>query len=298
MESPSGRAVVLQSGGYVAEVVEVGAGLRLLRRDGYDVVAGYPADQMCSGARGQVLVPWPNRIEDGNYEFEGSQQQLPLTEPGDGNASHGLVRWVNWRLTEQTSSHARWTYRLPPQPGYPHLLDLAVDYALAGDGLHVSFRAHNLGEAPAPYGAGAHPYLTVGRRIDECVLTIPATHRYDTDHRGLPTTAGAVEGSPYDFRSPRLIGTTVFDHPFGGLLHHDGVAAAVLRDPDSGREARLSVDSSCRWLQVFSGESLARGARESIAIEPMTCPPNAFRSGRDVVILQPGERHTARFTIS
>jgi aldose 1-epimerase len=298
MESPSGRAAVLRSGAYEAEVVEVGAGLRLLRRDGYDVVAGYPADQMCSGGRGQLLIPWPNRIEDGRYEFQGKPQQLPLSEPAKANASHGLVRWVSWRLEEHTSSRARWVYRLAPQPGYPYLLDLSIEYALASDGLHVSIRAHNIGEAPAPYGAGAHPYLSVGRRIDECVLTLPATTRYDTDARGLPTTPASVDGSAYDFRSPHLVGTTTFDHPFGGLQHHDGVAAAILRDPDSGREARLSVDSSYRWLQVFSGESLSRGARESIAIEPMTCPPNAFRSGIDLVTLQPGGRHTAGFTIS
>jgi aldose 1-epimerase len=298
MSSPSGQAVVLRSDGYEAEVVEVGAGIRSLRKGPHDVVAGYPADEMSSGGRGQILLPWPNRIEDGSYEFAGKVHQLGLSEAPARNAIHGLTRWVNWQLASRSATHAAWTYRLHPQSGYPFSLDLAVDYTLSDHGLRVDISATNTGETPAPYGHGAHPYLTVGRRIDDCELMLPARSRCDVDDRGLPGQPEPVAGGPYDFTSARTIGDTVFDHPFTGLPGN-GVATTVsLHDPGSGRTATLAADAAYPWLQVFSGETLAEGAREALAVEPMTCPPNAFRSGTDLIVLEPGASHSAGFTIA
>lgn len=298
MHSPSGHCVTLRAGAYEAEVVEVGAGLRALRRDGLDVVAGYPPDQMAASGRGQLLIPWPNRIEDGRYEFRGSTYQLGLSEPAKRNASHGLTRWVNWGLVEDSEATTTWQYRLPPQPGYPFQLELTAAYALSPGGLRVDLTATNVGDTAAPYGHGAHPYLTVGRRIDDCELTLPATTRSETDDRGLPGPPVSTDGGPFDFRAPRLIGSTSFDHPFSGLQAQDGSATVVLRDPDSGRTASLAADAAYPWLQIFSGDALPSGARESLAVEPMTCPANAFRSGLDLLVLEPGETHSAGFTIS
>ncbi len=298
MDSPSGRAVVLRSGGYEAEVVEVGGGLRSLRKDSHDVVAGYRPDEMCSSGRGQVLLPWPNRIRDGAYEFDATSYQLGLSEAAKRNAIHGLTRWANWQLADQSPTHAGYTYRLHPQPGYPFLVDLSIDYTLSDDGLRVDISARNAGDQRAPYGQGAHPYLTVGRRVDACELTLPASSRSEVDERGLPDAPVSVEGGPYDFRVPRLIGATSFDNPFTGLSGDGSSTTVVLRDSESGRVATLVADASYRWLQVFSGDALPTGAREALAVEPMSCPPNAFRSGVDLVILEPGETHTAGFTLA
>jgi aldose 1-epimerase len=289
---------VLRNGPYEAEVVEVGGGLRSLRRDGHDIVAGYGRGEMCTSGRGQLLIPWPNRIQDGRYEFEGATYQLALSEAAARNAIHGLTRWVNWKLAVQSPAYATWIYRLPAQPGYPFVLDLSIAYGLTDHGLRVDVSARNVGERPAPYGHGAHPFLTVGRRIDQCELTLPASTRSASDDRGIPTAPESVDGGPYDFRRPRLIGTTSFDNAFSGLPADGSPVAVTLRDPDSGRATSLTVDPSYRWLQVFSGDELPTRAREALAVEPMTCPPNAFRSGTDVVVLQPGESHTAGFSIS
>ncbi|MDX6326510.1 MAG: aldose 1-epimerase [Nocardioidaceae bacterium] len=295
--SPSGQAVELRVGAYQAEIVEVGAGLRSLRKEGRDVIAGYAADEMCTAGRGQVLLPWPNRIEDGSYEFDGKPYQLPLSEAKSRNAIHGLTRWVNWHLAVRSPGYATWTYRLPAQPGYPFVLDLAVAYGLSENGLRVDISARNLSGAPAPYGHGAHPFLTVGRRINECELTLPASTRCEADARGIPGPAEPVGGGPYDFRRPRLVGTTAFDHPFGGLPDNGSATTVTLRDPSSDHSASLTADPAYRWLQVFSGDALPTRAREALAVEPMTCPPNAFRTGIDLVTLAPGELHTAGFTI-
>ncbi len=289
---------MLRSAGYEAEVVEVGGGIRALRKDESDVVAGYAADEMPTYGRGQLLLPWPNRIENGRYEFAGVSRQLALSEPAKHNASHGLTRWANWHLDHLSRTVARASYRLHPQPGYPFELDLAVDYALGSAGLQVTISAVNIGNSAAPYGAGAHPYLSVGRRIDACVLTLPAATRSEMSERGIPSPAVPVEGGPFDFRSPRPIGGTSFDNPFGDVDYTDGHAAVSLADPETGRRATLTVDTAYPWLQLFSGDTLPSGARAALAVEPMTCPPNAFRSGIDLVRLHPGQTHTATFQIS
>lgn len=296
MTSPSGRAVALHACGYVAEVVEVGAGLRTLRRDGLDVVAGYPADEMPVGCRGQLLVPWPNRIEDGQYDFDGVGLQLPLTEPALRNAIHGLTRWLPWTLQDQSASRARWRHEVFPQPGYPFRLSLTAEHSLAADGLHVRVEAANLGASPAPYGFGFHPYLTVGRAIDACELTLPAARWCPTDDRGLPAEPRPV-AAEHDFRSPRPVGSTRLDDPFTGLAHVDGETRATLRDPDTGRTAHVVGDGSIGWLQVFTGDTLGARAREAVAVEPMTCPPNAFRTGVDLIVLAPGESHVVEVAV-
>lgn len=297
MISPSGQVVTLRSGPYVAEVVEVGGGIRSLTRDGKDVVAGWAADTMPTGARGQLLLPWPNRIEDGRYEFGGQPLQLGLTEVGKRNAIHGLTRWVNWQLVDAGDDHAVWSYVVHPQPGYPFELSVAASYVLGDGGLTVTITAHNAGDRACPYGVGAHPYLTVGRHLDECELTLPATIRCAVDDRSLPSAPIDVAGSSFDFVEPRMIGATVFDNPFGGIQYDNGHATATLRDPGTGREASITFDGAYRWLQVFSGDDHGDRAREALAVEPMTCPPNAFRTGIDLITLDPDASHTATFTL-
>jgi aldose 1-epimerase len=299
MTSPSGRAVHLSAGGYDVVVVEVGGGLRSLTRDGADLVAGYGPDEMSTSGRGQLLIPWPNRIRDGRYEFGGRQHQLPLSEALRHNATHGLTRWANWSLLDHDAASALWGYTLHPQPGYPFLLELTVGYQVSGDGLTVDVSATNLGDEPAPYGHGAHPYLSVGRRIDECELTLPASLRCDVDEQMIPGPAEEIGGGTYDFTTPRLIGSTSFDHAFSGLRPDaDGCTRTTLRDPDSGRAVTLWADENYRWLQVFSGDDLARGARDALAVEPMTCPADAFNSGQDLLVMQPGDSATGRFGIT
>ncbi len=297
--SPSGEQVRLSSGCYQAEVTAVGAGLRTLQRDGLDLVAGYPPDQMSQAGRGQLLIPWPNRVRDGRYDFAGERRQLPLTEVPKRNAIHGLTRWTTWCLEQRTESTAQWRYRLSAQPGYPWSLDLRVSYAVGDDGLVVTIEACNDGAEPAPYGHGAHPYLTVGRRVDECELRLPARSYSQVDDQGIPIGFKPVEGTPYDFRRARRIGDLALDHPFGDLdPAADGTVTVELTDPDAGRAVRLWADATHGWLQAFTGDGLGDQAREALAVEPMTCPPDAFNSGLGLVVLQPGEAHVGRFGIS
>jgi aldose 1-epimerase len=286
---PSGEQVELAHGAHRAVVVEVGAGLREYTVDGVSVVDGYPAGEMCSGGRGQTLIPWPNRIAGGAYEFDGTAQQLPLTEPSAGNAIHGLTRWSTWTVVDRGGESASFRHVLHPQPGYPFTLDCRVDYALSDAGLRVRTAVTNIGDQPAPYGTGAHPYLTVGTEtVDQVTLTVPGDRYLPTDDNGIPTGTVEVEGSPYDYRAGRLIGSAKVDHCFTDLARDaDGVATVTLAADE--RRVRLWLDGGYHYVQVFTGDTLIPARRRrGLAVEPMTCPPDAFRSRTGLLVLEPG----------
>lgn len=293
MTTPSGDQYEISAAGYQAVVTECGAGLRVLDYDGRPLVAGYPEHEPASAGRGQLLVPWPNRIEDGRYAFADSDLQLPVNEVARNNAIHGLVRWSAWQLVEHSARSVSLRYRLLAQPGYPWTLDLQVRYDLTADGLRVSFTATNLSPSAAPYSEGAHPYLTVGDEgvdgsVDDWELTLPAATRLLTDDRMIPVGQAPVEDSDYDFRSPKPIGALTLDDGFTDLSRSaEGDAEVVLRNPATGASVQLWMDRAHDFVQVFTGDGLPAGARASLAVEPMTAPANAFRSGEGLVVLGP-----------
>src|SRR5262245_4741557 len=174
MIAPSGEQIEIAAGDQKAVVVLVGGGLRSYSAGGWDLVDAYGADEMSSSGRGQTLIPWPNRLQDGSYEFDGLRHQLPLNEPERRNAIHGLVRWAAWTVTKREAHRVVMEHVLYPQPGYPFSLRLSIEYALSDRGLRVRTGATNVGRVPCPYGSGAHPYLTLGTAtIDRLILRVP-----------------------------------------------------------------------------------------------------------------------------
>lgn len=297
--SPSGRQFELVFGDQRAVVVEVGAGLRSYSVGGVDVVDGYGGDEMSSSGRGQVLIPWPNRLDGGTYAFEGRTHRLPLTEPEHGNAIHGLVRWASWSAEEQDADRVLLRHVLHPQPGYPFSLELELEYSLSEGGLAVRTTATNVGPSACPYGSGAHPYLKPGAGlIDAVTLQVPASRVLRTDERGLPTGDEPVEGTPFDFRRARAIGSTQLDNAFTGLERDAAGLVRVVLDNPAGAVLTLWLDATYRYVTLYSGDPRPDVARRSIAVEPMTCPANAFRTGVDVIRLEPGASSTGRWGIA
>ena len=289
----TGRQYQIGAGRYRAAVTELGAGLRELLFADQPVIAGYQPDELPPGGAGMLLTPWPNRIDGGRYAFCGTQYQLALTEPAHGNAIHGLTRWAAWALVRHDASAV--VLRTAPhgQQGYPFCLQIDAEYRLEADtGLHVAITAANRGSRPAPYGTGSHPYLTAGApMVDGCELTLPAAFWLPTDDRGIPSAPAApVDGTPYDFRKPRTIGDARLDHALTGLdRDRDGRAWAQLAaEGGAGARVGLWAGEGYRWLQVFTGDPLGPDRRrKALAIEPMTCPPNAFVTGEDLLVLEP-----------
>ena len=295
MTGLSGDQFEFSAGGYRAVVTESGATLRVLEYGGRPLVHGFGEDEMSSAGSGQLLMPWPNRIRDGAYTFDGRDLQLGLTEPARNNASHGLVRWAAWSPEEHGATSVSLSYRLMAQSGYPWTLDLHVLYDLSADGLTVTQTATNLSGTPAPYACGAHPYLTAGAPpVDGWELTVPARLRIIADDRQIPVDEEDVAGTPYDFRVARPLRDTILDHAFGDLARDaTGVATVQVRDPGTGLGVALWADAHHPWLMVFSADAGWDPPRQALAVEPMTAPPDAFRSRRDLVTLasagEPGD---------
>lgn len=292
MIAPSGQQFGLRCGEQHAAIVEVGGGVRGYRVGDREVLQPYPVDAMCDGAHGAPLIPWPNRLADGRYRFDGTDYQVALTEPDKHNAIHGLMRWRSWRPVDRSEDRVVMAARLHPLQGYPFLLDVEIEYLLDTAGLTVTTTATNAGDRPCPYGCGQHPYLSPGSGlIDDCTVRLAAETRIVTDpERELPTGVEAVEGTPFDLRVGRRIGDLVVDYAFTDLERdHEGRAWVSLTAPD-GDSVELWVDRSYPIVELYTADTLAaQRRRRGLGTEPMTCPPNAFQSGRDVTRLEPGE---------
>jgi len=291
--TPSGAQWAVRHGAEELVVVEVGGGIRRYAAGGVDILAGYRADEVAASGRGQQLIPWPNRLRDGRYTFAGSARQLALTEPARHNATHGLVRWALWTLTVG--------YRLHPQQGWDWRLDLTTRYRLSDEGLAVTATARNVGREPAPFGYGAHPYLSIGQTpVASVLLTVPAERFLEVDpERQLPVAVRPVGGSGVDFRAGRPVGPADLDTPFTGLARDaSGRWTVTLGGLDTGR---LSVwgDETFRWAQVFTGRAHpGTEGSTGIAVEPMTCPPDAFNGAGDLLVIGRGQEVSGTWGIS
>ncbi len=294
---PTGEQYEISAGPYRAVVTEVGATLRALTNAGRDVVRGFPADRASSAGAGQQLIPWPNRIRDGRYVFDGVEQQLSLSEPPRHNATHGLARHAVWRLVDLSESSVTQTLRIFPQPGWPGVLEATLTYGLGPDGLSVEVAAANIGATTLPFGYGAHPYLTVGEEsVDDVDLTIPAASHLEVDDRLLPVVVLDVTATEYDRRAGGRLDDQVLDTAFTGLDRGaDGRWRVRLELGE--RWAELWGEEAFGWAQVFTG-----GPRRdaSIAVEPMSCGPDAFNDGPthdDLIVLEPGGAFHGRWGI-
>jgi aldose 1-epimerase len=286
----SGTQWTIAADGHEAVVVEVGGGLRSYRVNGVDYVSGYADDELAAGCAGQILAPWPNRIRDGQYSFQGTQHQLFLTEPTRANALHGLVNYSRWHAVEQSADSVTLEYLMPAQPGYPWPLRLRTTWQVSAAGLKASHEVTNLAAQQVPFGFSVHPYLQIpGLQVDDLTLTLPARNRLMVDSRLLPVGAAKVAGTEFDYTEGRRIGSAVLDTAFGDVVHaEDGTSTVVLTG--GGAEVRVWADGEFGWWQVFTSDTLGGDRlRKAVAIEPMTCPPDAFRSGRGVIVIEPGD---------
>ena len=299
---PSGQQVELAYQDLAVTVTAVGASVRSFTAAGRDLVDGYDIGAMADGARGQTLIPWPNRVRDGKWEWDGTSYQLSLSEPEQHNAIHGLVRWLGWTVLESSRESAVLGCTSWPQIGYPWTLDVTVRYELGEHGLVVTQQITNRATTRVPVAAGAHPYLTVGTpTIDTAILHIPADSWIDTDSQQIPTGTFPVERTPYDFRTPRAIGDTKIDYTMTALHRDDqGRFTLRLQHPDEGRAVDLWVDGNYPYVEVFTGDALpdAGRRRQGLGVEPMTGPPNALATGESLIVLEPDETWQGQWGIN
>jgi aldose 1-epimerase len=291
----TGAQYDIAAGDYQATITELGAGLRALSLRGQHLIRTYAPDELPPAGAGQLLTPWPNRVDHGRYAVGGSTYQLDISEPARDNAIHGLTRWASWRVTAQAADHVELGLDLLGRTGYPFCLELRAGYRLsANEGLEVTVTARNSGSRAAPFGTGSHPYFAAGPgTLEEWQLELPAACWQPADDRGIPDGSPQdVASSDYDFRARRPIGSTSLDHAFTALAaDDDGRSWVHLSGPAA--EIAIWLGPGYGWLQVFTGDPLGPEAcRRALAVEPMTCPPNAFVTGTDLMTIAPGDSVT------
>jgi aldose 1-epimerase len=181
---------------------------------------------------------------------------------------------------------------LHPTPDYPFLSEISVAYHLGSLGLTVTTTVTNRDDIPIPFGVGFHPYLAVTTpTIEGAQLEVPAKAFIAVDDRQLPMgEILPVAGHQLDFSRRKSLSGHELDVTYTELVRDDSGLATVVLGDSAGGEIELSVDRNFPYIQIYTGDKLERGRRRtSVAVEPMTCPPDALRSGKDVVVLEPGQ---------
>ncbi len=300
MSPLSGSQIHLTQGAQRATIATIGASLREYSVDGSDVVVPYGADEVAPAFHGMVLAPWPNRLADGKYSFGGRDLQLPITEPARETALHGLGCWEEWAVTQASDNAATLELDLPVSPGYPFSLRVTVTYALADDGLTITTVAFNTGSTSLPYGVGFHPWISPGTgSLDDCTLQLGANTLVTVDDRLLPTGTAPLAGEK-DFRKARTLAGSDLDDAFVDPIRDaNGLSWARLKRGD-GSTVAMWMDGAAKAWQVCTGNHVSpeSAQRTGVAVEPMSCIADSFRTGDMLVTLDPGESHTLTWGMS
>ena len=293
----SGHQYEVRRGDAVVKIGQVAAVLREFSVGGVQFTETWPDDVVAPMGCGMVLAPWPNRVANARWTYQGKAQQLDVTEPSKGNASHGLLRNTAYHLVDQRADSVVLGASVYPQHGYPFTLDLTVTYALTNDGLIVTFLLFNAGAAAAPFGIGSHPYLRIGDHpAADLTVTVAATTHAVVDDKAIPVSIESVVGTNLDLRSGVRVGDLKADAGLTDLAAADGKVEHRLSAPD-GTALVLWADEVFGWAQVYSPDNFpgpgSPDQRVAIAIEPMTCAADALNSGRGLLWLEPGTSWTA-----
>jgi aldose 1-epimerase len=299
MTTALGKQFTITAGSSSVTVTELAAALRVFTVDGVDIVPPYGTEQPAPYGSGIVLMPWPNRVEDGQWQLDGVTQQLDITEPKLHNAIHGLLRWAAYTVVEHTDNSVTLAAPVFPQHGYPFHLETTVTYTLTEGALEVTHGVTNVGTTAAPVAVGTHPFITIGDvDADDLILTLAATTHFPVDERLIPTAEEPVVGTEWDLRGGKRLGDLVLDDGFGGVEHVDGIATHSLSAPD-GRSVELWQDENFGYVQAFNTRLYPKGDAVglAVAVEPMTAPTNAFVTGQSLTWLEPGQHWDARWGI-
>ena len=300
MTPPSGAQYHLRLDGQEAVIAEVGASLRVYRVGDADVVRPYDESELAPAFSGMVLAPWPNRLANGMYEYEGTVHQVAVSEPSRMTALHGLVTHVRWQTAgpSDDGTSIELSHTIVPTSGYPWPLRIVVGYALTAAGLRVTITASNAGDSTAPYGVGVHPWLsTGGAALDDCTLRVDANRHVTIDNRLLPTGTEPVTNG-FDLREPKPLVGRAYDDAWTDLVRDaEGRSWLLLGRPD-GHTVAVWAGQAARAWQVCTGDEVDSIKRTAVAAEPMTCVADAFRTGDDLVDLAPGASHTLTWGLS
>lgn len=288
-------SIIPEYGGNVNEIV-LGKKAKLYSiLDGYQTPLEIAEHDYFKGAK---LTPFPNRIEDGKYSFNGKNYQLPINKPDENNAIHGFVWNKNIILKKEEISDKNASVQFEyiynrTLPGYPFKTKLLITYYLITDeGFKCTTEIKNIDSCKIPVGDGWHPYFKTSGKVDELMLKIPAKYKTDVDSRMIPTGEQLFFN---DYVQLAKIGDTEFDTGFP-ITQNAGSVTTEIYDPKIDLKIKIWQETG-KWkynyLQIYIPPS-----RKSIAIEPMTCKINGFNNKEGLIVLQPNESFKASYGVS
>ena len=306
MTTPTPDAELTLTRGDLRLVVSpYGASLRGMFRQNTEIITGYSGAANKAGGQGDVLIPFPGRVGQGRYAFEGQTYQMEINDKEAPNAIHGFLRAVIWdqdALTEDSVTFST-AFDADANPGYPFALRAQVTYTITETGMTCAVAVRNTGTTDAPVAAGFHPYFTVGSAlINADTLHVPFGATLEYNENLIPTGAVLpVEGTPFDFRQPRTLGGTVFNTCYlQPQRDPDGWARIRLSEGPNGRSVTVALDPSFNYVVLYSGDPLPEThRRRALAIEPMTCASDAFNHPNwGLAVLKPGETLAGTWTVT
>ncbi|PLS25855.1 aldose 1-epimerase family protein [Bifidobacterium imperatoris] len=303
----TGQQYSISYGDYEAVITELGATMRKVTYKGKNVIVPLGADDPITCCHGQLLVPFPNRIAAGTYEFEGKTYTLPIDEHDRNTAIHGYGYRSFWKLESLTESSVTQSWRAPFLLGYPFAIKVYATHELTEDGLKITVTAENYGDVDAPWALAIHPWLDngfngYGDEIDghnaQCHLTVPAATHVTVDENLIPTGTEPVEGTKYDLNDNPLLVNQPFDDAWTDLKHDaDGTVTATFTRPD-GLVIKVGGDETITSFQVCTGTGFPAFQHPAgTAVEPQTAYANAFNTGKDLIVIKPGESSTTTMFI-
>lgn len=288
--------IEINSGDFKAKINSYGASLIYLSKNGFDLIEPDTKPNLYAGS---VLAPWPNRIKDGRYKFKNKIFELPINEVAKNNALHGLVANSDWQEISKTQTSVELEYILDSPEIYPGKLKLTTSYKFITDYLEVSISALNIGNQMSPYGVSIHTYFVAGEKVknDQLFLQIPSSEFMQVDlERLLPIGVQRVDIADLDFRVSKQISNLFIDHAF----KVDPALPKLVRLVNAlNLGVTIEFDGSTKWIQIHTADRQGGDdSRMAVAIEPMSCPPDAFNSGIDLITLAPTQSHTFTIKIS
>ena len=284
-----------------ATITQIGASLRLFSIGEIDLVEPYGEGQQAPLCAGQIMTPWVNRLDKGQWKYRERLLQNPINLVEQNNANHGLLLEHAYELVEKTEQSVTLRGTIVPTEGYPFMVQTFVTYSLDDSGLTVTHRAVNQSVDPAPYATGAHPYFKFSTvETGELLLSSDAATLTVVNPRQIPVAEAATIGSEFDLRNGVRVKDKFIDEDFTNLPRDSqGLAHTYLRASD-GRGLDVWQDESFKHVVIFTPDyfpTIDGAQTHAAAIEPSTAAPNAFNSGRDLIWLEPGVEFVARWGV-
>lgn len=270
-----------------------------------DIIHGYSEIEDKAGSMGEVLFPFPGRVENSRYQFGGKEYRLSDVKIKDGHAIHGFVRGVDWQVEKKTNlNEVVLSYKMTKAEyrakGYPFSVKITINYSLGDNGLNCRAKVENIGQEPAPFGLGFHPYFTVGTdNINDMTIWIKAKKLVEFNSGLKPTGKFIdIDGNNLDFNPPKKIGTRIIDNCYSELEYTNSICQTELTD---GKDRKITIwqDENFPYLQVYSADTIGdKHRRRGFAVEPQTCSGFAFNLPEmGLKVLQPGEVFMASWGI-